>query len=167
MAFGFVQIFDNRNAKCYFEAQMKLRDVVIGFVFLVILIAGTLWINKTKSVVNTGGPIPTPNIVSRINTAFPNLNIPDGVERANLSDVNGGDNVGVATRTEIVANLPTLDGGKYYQAGLVNDKGDRVLLGSLKVSKSGWILSYDSTKYPGYNKVIVTQGSTSILEGSF
>jgi len=143
---------------------MKSRDVVIGFVFLVILIAGVLWIFKFKNIKTPNTPAPTPNIVSRINNAFPDLKIPDGVERANLADVTGGNNVGVATRTEIVANLPS---GQVYTVWLENTGGEKINLGPLRVSKSGWILNYSSTKYSGYNKVIITQGSTSILEGSF
>ena len=143
---------------------MKSRDVVIGFIFLVILIAGVLWIFRNKNAKNVNTPVETPNIVSRINDAFPNLNIPDGVERANLTDVRGENNVGVATRTEIIANLPS---GQTYQAWLENPSGDRINLGTMRVSKSGWILNYDSSKYASYNKVIITEGSTPVLEGSF
>ena len=35
------------------------------------------------------------------------------------------------------------------------------------MAKGGWILDYSSSKYPGYNKIIVTQGTAHILEGSF
>lgn len=143
---------------------MKSRDVIIGFIFLVILTFGVLWIFKNKNVKTVNGPVPTPSITSRINNAFPDLKIPDGVERANLNDVTGGNNVGVATRTEIIANLPS---GQVYTGWVENSSGNKINLGTLRVSKSGWILNYSSTKYPGYNKIIVTQGSTSILEGSF
>jgi hypothetical protein len=146
---------------------MKSRDVVIGFIFLVILIAGVLWIFKNKNIKTSSAPVPTPNIVSRINNAFPNLDIPDGVERANLNDVTGGQNVGIATRTEILANLPELTAGKVYKAWLENSSGNKILLGSLRISKSGWIVEYNSGKFPGYNKVLITLDEKSVLEGSF
>lgn len=146
---------------------MKSRDFIIGFIVLVILVAGVLWFYKYRNVSTSNLPIETPNIVSKINTAFPNLTIPEGVERIELKDVTGGQNIGVATRSEIVANLPDLANGKFYQAWLENSEGKTLLLGNLKTSKSGWILSYTASKYPGYNKVIVKQGDMRILEGSF
>ncbi len=146
---------------------MKTRDVVIGFVFLVILIAGVLWIFRTKGGKTTNLPLSTPTISQRLDNAFPGLNIPEGVERANLSDVTGGNSIGVATRTEVVANLPELPAGQRYQVVLENASGKTVNLGTMWVSKSGWILEYNSTNFPGYNKVVVIQGNTRILEGSF
>ena len=144
---------------------MKTRDIVIGFIFLVILIAGVLWIYRARNKKTVSLPLSTPNISQKVNNMFPN--IPDGIERANLSDVTGGSSLGVATRTEVVANLPDLSNGQFYKVVLENSSGNTVNLGSMWLSKSGWILQYDSAKYPGYNKVIVTQGPTHILEGSF
>ncbi len=147
---------------------MKSRDAVIGFIFIAILILGAFWIYKARAAKKAAAtPIPTPNIVDRVNSAFPNLKIPDGSPRANLNDVSGGTNVGVATKTEVVANLPTPPAGQSYKAQLVNSEGKVIELGTLRDSKSGWIISYDSTKYPGYNKVVVLNGSTPVLEGSF
>jgi hypothetical protein len=146
---------------------MKSRDVVIGFIFLVILIAGVLWALRVKNNKTSNLPLPTPNISQKIKNAFPNLNIPDGVERANLSDVTGGNSVGVATGTEVVANLPELTNGKFYQVLLENSSGKSVVLGKMRISKSGYILEYNSASFPGYNKVVIIQGSTHILEGSF
>jgi hypothetical protein len=155
---------DNLSLWCYFEAQMKSRDVIVGFVFLVILIAGVLWIFKNKNSSKVSGPVPTPVFSSKIDELFPNLNIPEGVEKIELKDVTGSNNFGIATRTEIVANLPE---GRVYNGWLVNSEGKKVLLGTLKVVKSGWMLSYASSRYPGYNKVIVSQNDNTILEGSF
>jgi hypothetical protein len=42
-----------------------------------------------------------------------------------------------------------------------------VKLGIMRISKSGYILEYNSANFPGFNKVIVIQGTTRILEGSF
>ena len=67
---------------------MKTRDIVIGFIFLVILIAGVLWIYRARNKKTVSLPLSTPNISQKVNNMFPN--IPDGIERANLSDVTGG-----------------------------------------------------------------------------
>jgi hypothetical protein len=75
--------------------------------------------------------------------------------------------MGIATRSEILADLPGLNVGQKYQGYLENSSGKTVLLGTLKAEKGGWILNFDSAKYPEYNKVIVTQGTKHILEGSF
>lgn len=143
---------------------MKSRDIIIGFMFLVIFIAGVLFIYKNKNIKNSKLAIQTPNIVSRITTTFPNFKIPEGVERANLVDVKGGNNIGVATRSEVVANLPD---GQIYNVFLENSSGNKINLGIMRISKSGWLLNYSSSKYPGYNKIVITDGKTSLLEGSF
>jgi hypothetical protein len=83
-----------------------------------------------------------------------------------LKDVTGGVGMGIATRSEILADLPDPTNGQYYQVFLEKD-GKTVLLGRLEKAKGGWILNYNSAKFPGYNKVIITVGTTHILEGSF
>lgn len=75
--------------------------------------------------------------------------------------------MGIATRTEVLADLPGLANGQFYQVRLQNINGKEVLLGNLRQAKGGWILEYNSVKFPGYNKVIVTLGTKHILEGSF
>jgi len=146
---------------------MRSRDVVITFIVLVTLVGGVLLIFRAKNKKMVSSPTPTPNIFQKVNETFPSLNIPEGVERANLTDVTGGSSIGVATRTEIVANLPEPAKGQVYQGWAENSSGKTVLLGNFRISKGGWILSYDSSKYPGYNKVIVSVGTKHILEGSF
>lgn len=148
-------------------SRMKTRDIVIGFVFLVILIAGVLWIYRIKNKKTVSTPLPTPNISQQVKNAFPSLNIPDGVEKANLNDLTGGNSIGVATRTEIVANLPEASNGQKYQVILENSKGETKNIGSMRISKVGYILEYSSSKFPGYNKVIIMLGNTRVLEGSF
>lgn len=148
-------------------SRMKTRDIVIGFVFLVVLIAGVLWIYRIKNKTTVSTPLPTPNTSQQVKNAFPSLNIPSGVEVANLHNVSGGSAIGVATRTEIVANLPESSNGQKYQVLLENSKGETVKLGDMRISKVGYILEYNSSKYPGYNKVIIVLGTTRVLEGSF
>jgi hypothetical protein len=146
---------------------MKTRDIVIGFVFLVILIAGVLWILRIRNKNSTNLPLPTPNISQQVKNAFPSLNIPSGVEIANLHNVSGGNAIGVATRTEIVANLPEAPNGQRYQVLLENSKGETVNIGSMRISKVGYILEYSSSKYPSHNKIIILLGNNRVLEGSF
>lgn len=146
---------------------MKTRDIVTGLIVLVVLIAGVLIIRNARNKISVSGPSATPSISEQLSKTFPGFNIPAGTETADLKDVSGGSAMGVATRTEIVANLPTLSGGQFYQAFLENSQGKQVLLGTLRLTKSGWMVSYDSSKYPGYSKVIVATGGKHILEGSF
>jgi hypothetical protein len=145
--------------------MLKTRDIVVGFVFLVVLITGIMILFRIKKTNKSQTPLPTPNIVEQIKSVFPN--IPEGIERANLKDVSGGSFVGVATKTEVVANLPELSNGEYYKVSLVDPSGKIIVLGNMVLSKSGYILKYDASKYPGYNKVIISGKSTTLLEGSF
>jgi hypothetical protein len=156
---------------------MKIRDAIIGFIFLVILIAGALWIFRNRgqlrsSLVNT--PIPTPIISDKVSKAFPSLKIPEGANRADLNKVGGGDGVGVATRQKtngsfnitVLANLPDSDNNN-YAAELTNGT-QKINLGKLNLTKSGLLVNYStSTDISSYNKVIVTQNGNSVLEGSF
>jgi hypothetical protein len=151
---------------------MKTRDLVIGFIFLVGIVAAILII-KGKAKVNSL-PIPvatpvasSPSIHQKLQSKFQNLVIPDGGDQIDLTDVTGGSAMGIATRNEIIADLPTLAKGQFYQGYLENSSGKTVLLGTLSMKKGGWILDYDSSRFPGYDKVVISQGSTHILEGSF
>ncbi len=147
---------------------MKARDVIIGFIFLVILITGVLWIYKSRSQKKLNLPLSTPTVSSKINQAFPNLVVPDGAERADLSSPNGGEGVGVATRQKtntgysitVMANLPVPDSGSYQAAA--TDGNTNIVLGKLNITKSGYLVNFSS-----YNKVTVNLNGTTVLEGSF
>ena len=141
---------------------MKVNKVIIAFLIVVIAVALVIWFNKRSKLANSL-PTPTPSITEQIQNKFANINIPVDAERVELKDVSGGDSMGIATKTEILADLP--EGGK-YQAWLEKD-GKKVLLGNLVEKKGGWMLEYNSSKFPGYNKVVIKEGTTSILEGSF
>jgi hypothetical protein len=106
-------------------------------------------------------------VQEKIENKFRGLTIPQGTENIDLTNVSGGEGIGIATRNEIVADLPVLPKGEIYQGYLENPSGKTVLLGTLKMAKGGWILNYDSSKFPGYDKVIVAVGAKHILEGSF
>jgi len=149
---------------------MKTRDFVIGFIFLVGIVAAVLII-KGKAKVNSL-PVPevpaaTPSIHQKLQNKFQNLVIPTGGDQIDLTDVTGGSSMGIATRNEIIADLPTLSNRQSYQAYLANTSGKTVLLGNLTMKKGGWILDFDSSKFPDYKKIIVAEGITHILEGSF
>jgi hypothetical protein len=153
---------------------MKTRDAVIGFIFLVILIAGTLWIYRNRTEVSSTVQTATPTISERVNNAFPGLTVPEGAGRADLNNVTGGDGVGVATKQKtgsgfnitVMANLPDPVTGS-YQAELT-DGTAKINLGRLSVTKSGFLVNYTSSKdLDAFNKVTVTLNGTTVLEGSF
>lgn len=146
---------------------MKSRDIVTGFIILVLLVGGALLIRNLRNKNQAQEPTPTPSIEEKVKETFNGLTIPSDIERTELKDVSGGGAFGVATRTEMLANLPQLPAGQYYQGKLENGSGQSVLLGTFRVAKGGYILEYDSSKYSGYNKVIVVLGDKTLLEGSF
>jgi len=153
---------------------MKSRDIVIGFVFVVILIAGVLWIFKSKSVKTTGTPVATPSIEQKVNSAFPTLNVPAGADRADLNSTSGNSGIGVATRQKtgnsfsitVMANLQAPVAG-FYKAELSNGTSN-IVLGNMTLTKSGYLVNFVSSHdLSSYNKVIVSLGGSSVLEGSF
>ena len=144
---------------------MRAKDVLITFIVIVIIVAGVLVIKNRGKITLKVSPSATPSIQQQIESKFNGLVIPQG-ERIDLKDVSGGIGMGIATRSEIIADLPTLPAGQFYQGWLENN-GKTALLGRLSQSKGGWILNFNSSNYPGYNRVIVAVGAKHILEGSF
>ena len=144
---------------------MKGRDILIAFIIIVALVVAVLLI-KNKKTTTVLAPSASPSIQQQIQNKFNGLVIPKDQESIELKDVSGGSAIGIATRNEILADLPDLPSGEFYQ-GWIENNGKTVLLGTLKIAKGGWILSYSSSAYPGYNKVIVAVGTKHILEGSF
>lgn len=144
---------------------MKFRDIVIGAIVLGILVGGALWIRKAR-LDKQALTVTTPTTEEKISDTFNGLTIPEGTQKAELRDVSGGNGFGIATRTEVLADLPEPPSGKVYQVRI--EKGDqKVLLGTMRVAKGGYMLEYDSSKYPGYERVVVFSGEERILEGSF
>ena len=139
---------------------------MITFIVIVIIVAGVLVIRNRAKIAPKVTPSATPSIQQQIENKFKGLVVPQGEAGIDLKDVSGGAGMGIATRSEIIADLPTLPSGQFYQVWLENN-GKTVLLGKLSMAKGGWILNYNSSTYPGYNKVIVTVGTKHILEGSF
>ena len=145
---------------------MKGKDILVAFIVLVIIVAGILILNKKPKVTKVSLPSPTPSIQQQIQDKFAGLSIPQNTEQTELKDVSGGSGMGLATRSEILADLPTPPAGQSYQAWIGN--GQRlILLGKLEMAKGGYILDYNSAKYAGYNGIVITLGGKHILEGSF
>ena len=140
--------------------------MIVGFVILVVIIAGVIIVSGKIKVNRLPVPSPIPSIQQKIENKFPSLNIPKDSERAELKDVSGGNSMGLATRTEILADLPDLTAGQTYQVQLSNGSKN-IIIGNLRQAKGGWILNYDSGKFSGYDKVTILRAGSKILEGSF
>ena len=152
------------------RSKFNRKDVFVGLVILVAL-AGILYLvtkPKTKPLV-----IPdSKKIEETIESKF-KLTIPDDIEKADLADVSGEGLAGIATRGEILADLPDPSGKEFYQAWL--KKGEELVsLGKLRVAKGGWMIEYSAAKYPDFETVLVSRETvfdskleTRLLEGSF
>lgn len=160
---------------------MKTRDVVIGFVILVVLIAGALVIRNARNAKTTNVPLPTPNF-KQIESKFPSLTVPANADRINLNSVNGATGMGESFRTysndrfslTIMADLSAPKAGYFYQGWIANAKSF-VSLGKLSLAKGGYLSEFGANKdYSDYKKVVVTlekvydaTPETHVLEGSF
>lgn len=166
---------------------MKTRDVVIGFIVLVVLIVAVLWIRNARNKKTLNLPLATPNIAEQISKTF-NYQIPDGANQAQLKDVTGGNGSGIATAkyangtftSTVLADLPDPAAGKFYQAWFIRGKvGDAnysiISLGVLNAAKGGFLVNFQSsTDFSDYKNVVVSLESqrsfaptTNVLEGSF
>ena len=135
---------------------MKTRDIVIGLVILVLIVTAVIY--KKNKATGLQVPLPTPTVEQRISDTFNGLTIPDGAERVELKDISGGDSFGIATRTEVLADLPEPETGSFYQVWV-----DGKAMGAMRVAKGGWLFE---GKIDG-QKVQVKLGEKTILEGSF
>lgn len=105
-----------------------------------------------------------------------------GVDKAELKDVRNEGALGLATRkvesgklvVTILANLPDLETGKFYQ-GWLSSESDLLSTGELEEKKGGWYLQFSTTENKkSLSKVMVTletkkdlQPEEKILEGQF
>ena len=165
---------------------MRARDIVTGFIVLIVLIAGVLWFKnlKNRKVVTVPTPTPTPTstIEKQITGKFGGLKIPANADKADLMDVSGGVGLGEAIRTyqngkfslTVLADLPDPKTGYFYQ-GWIFDGKTYLSLGKLRVAKGGYLVDFTSaTNYSNVKNVVVTLErvfnnvpETRILEGSF
>ena len=160
---------------------MKKRDIVIGLVVLFLLAGVIYWRQRIKT---PDEEIKIPQTLStedKIEEKF-RVQIPEGVDKAELKDVTGGTASGITTRKfeastfelGILADLPTPEVGKFYQ-GWARKDDEFLALGELRIAKGGYLLDFKSgTDYSDYNKIVVSlekslteKPDKTILEGSF
>ena len=158
---------------------MKRRDIIIGLLVLLVLAGVSYLIRKPKRVVPQVES--QTSLEQKIEDSF-RLEIPEDVDKAELSDVSGGSSSGIATKKfenekfthSVLADLPDPEGGKFYQGWLT--KGDEsISTGRLAVAKGGYLLEFESsTDYSDHKGIWVTLEEQSdnapekrILEGSF
>ncbi|MEK7497763.1 MAG: hypothetical protein AAB656_02505 [Patescibacteria group bacterium] len=154
------------------DVAKNRRDIFIGVVVLIVLALGVYFWKFNKPQLK----VPEEKSVQVVEQGLENkfkFMIPDDVEKAQLKDVTSGDASGIATRSEILVDILDPEPGTFYQAWLEKD-GKLISLGKLTIAKGGWLLEYSSAKYPGYNKVIISQEKIfdlkieeRVLEGSF
>lgn len=149
------------------------RDVVIGFVIIILIVAGAFYYKKVR----TPKPVTTPTPVSiEFKKDFADsfkIDIPSDVNTIELKDVSGGDSRGIATNREILIDANDPEKGFYYEAWL--ESSDKLVsLGKLQIAKGGWMLSYDNSKNLDSTKVVISLEKINdnkiekrILEGSF
>ncbi|MFA6519188.1 MAG: hypothetical protein WCV93_06115 [Candidatus Shapirobacteria bacterium] len=142
----------------------------IAAIFLALMLVLVLFflmlpkIRKNSPPINI--PSGTPSIEEQIKEKFKGLEIPVDAEKVELKNVSEEPGMGIATRNEVLADLPTLKEGENYQV-LISNGSKTILLGTMRQAKGGYLLEYDSSKYSGYNQIIIVKGSVHILEGSF
>lgn len=118
--------------------NFRARDVITGFIVLLVIIVGVVWIFKYRNKIKEVLPVPTPSIVQKIQDKFTGFNIPDNVDKKELKDITGGSAMGVVTETEVLADLPEVSSSEFYQVwDISNDK--LVSLGKMRMAKGGYL----------------------------
>ncbi|MBI1863611.1 hypothetical protein HYS03_00120 [Candidatus Woesebacteria bacterium] len=158
--------------------RFNIRDLAVGT--FVILFAGVLifLINRGRgnTLENQITPVATssPSLEEKVKGAF-NVNIPDDIDKVELSDVSGeGQNYfGVTTRSyknnvfelTILADLP--ENNKYI-AKIAKDDGTEIDLGQMVVAKGGFMINFTkNTDLTDYKKVTVLRDNKILLSGRF
>ena len=165
---------------------MKRRDIVIGIVILALLAGVTYW-RRNRASEEALVVSETLSVEDQIEQRF-NLEIPEDVDRAELTDTTGGNASALATKKfeagsfshSVLADLPDPTTGTFYQGWI--SKGEEgsedfklVSTGRLSIAKGGWMLDFSSkTDYSEYSKVMITEEKVNdstpektILEGNF
>ncbi len=154
--------------------NLSKREVTVGFVVVVLVVFGLLYFFsfRKKDDISPTPPPPSIEYKQDFEREF-KYDIPENTAYIELKSVTGGDERGLATKNEILVDTKDPEEGYFYQAWLEKD-GDFISLGKLQIAKGGFILSFDSTKYPEYKKVVISKEKvldknleTKILEGSF
>jgi len=164
------------------------RDIVIGFVILIVLAIIVYWVSRPDrepAPEPTATPVPLEEVERRLEDQFKRT-LPETGDKSSLRDVTGGDSSGLAVRVKVdtttnvsvLADLPDPEAGSFYQAWavkMVDDKEEKLSLGRLVVAKGGFSLEYSTrTSLDSYEKIVVSSEKTldnteekRILEGSF
>ena len=169
---------------------MKRWDIVIGLVILLVVGAFIFFSRKAQKQDGLQIITPTPQtlaIQDKIEENF-KIQIPEDVDKAELTDVTGGSSSGIVTRKfensiftmAILADLPEAGAGSLYQGWLARgQEGDGnfslINLGNLTLVKGGYMLNFRSSNdYTDHKNVVVTIESVNdtkaekhILAGSF
>lgn len=155
------------------ELASRRKDIIVGLIILV-AVAGIFYFFKNRTTsLKVEDTEPTITQIERSLEDKFNFIVPDDVEKTELKDVSGGSSQGIATRTEVLADLPDPDAGYFYQAWLEN--GEKLVsLGRMSMAKGGWLTSYNGDNYKDYNKVVVSleryfdsKLEKRVLEGNF
>lgn len=151
-----------------FLPQVSIRKIVLSFIFLFVIIFSVIYflLKSRGQKENLRYVSPTPSVIQQMEEKFKGVTIPQDDTKIELKNISGEEGMGIATKTEVLADLPELTKGGFYQV-LLSNGNKTIFLGNLKESKGGWILEYDLSKYQGYNQLIVSKGSKEILKGSF
>lgn len=159
----------------FIRMNYNKKDVVIGFVIIALIIVASLIYRKINNpnlkVKDSISPTPI-SFQKEIENKF-NIVIPENTNSIELVDISGGNGRGIATKSEILADIDDPASGYFYEGWLSKDN-NFVSLGKLQVAKGGWLLEYNGSNYTDYNNVIVSlekvfdnKIETKILEGSF
>jgi len=162
--------------------KMKTRDIIVGFLVLVVLITGVLLIKNSKKNKAVNLPAQTPSISQKITEKFGGITIPPNADKADLLPVAGNEGLGEVVRVfdngkfelTVLADLGQSKNGYFYQAWM-SDGTTFISLGKLNLAKGGYLVNFSSTKnYSGYKKIVVTLEKVFdqtpeevVLQGSF
>lgn len=152
------------------------KDVVTGFVIILILVFGYFIYSRYRSSQN----IPDVGLNTQetakktIEEKF-NISLDENSVFITLKDVSGGDASGIATEKEILVDLADPENGVFYQAWLAKSDDEKIIsLGKLQMAKGGWLINFDKNKYQDFEKVIISQEKIfdnkiemKVLEGTF
>jgi len=161
---------------------MRKKDIILGIIFIAIFVALYFFLKNRQTSNVTKVPENLPQTEENIENTF-RIDIPDGIDKVDLSSVSDIQGFGIATRKYeagkfthmVLADLPDPETGTFYEGWLVKGDDTYIPTGKLTIAKGGYLLEF---QYPvdlsSYNKVVVTLEKTvdgtpekHILEGSF
>jgi hypothetical protein len=153
---------------------MGRKEIFVGLFVILVIIGIIFGVRKARDAKVKPLVIPTPVETQQLENKF-NVTIPSDVEKINLKAAFGFEGVGIATRKfasgvfshVIIADLPQPESGS-YQGWLIKDDNTKILTGTLRLAKGGYLLEFTSnTDYSDYKKVEARLGDNLVLSGSF